>query len=108
MNRRIKILALGLGIATGVSSVTLARLSPDDTRRIRHSILHAVALNFGPVAHGNQEKTRWDKDVIVTSSSHRERLGWMGRPEFPVAGAGKPWPGAGAHPQPGTEDFRAK
>jgi hypothetical protein len=107
MNRRIKMLALGLGIAAGASWVALAQLSPEDARRARHSILHAVALNFGPVAHGNQQKTRWDKEVIVTSSSHRERSGWMGRPGFPVAGDGKPSPGAGAELQSGTEDFRA-
>ncbi len=108
MNHRIKMLALGLGIAAGASFAALAQLSPEDARRARHSILHAVALNFGPLGHGSQEKTRWDKEVIVTSSSHRERSRWMDRPGFAVAGAGKPRPGAGAEPQPGTEDFRAK
>ena len=94
MKQRIKVLALGIAVAAGASSVALAQVKPEDAIRARQSIMRVVALNFGPIANMAQDKAPFNKEVVVTNSTRLETLWQMDPSRFFVAGTDRPVPGA--------------
>jgi len=81
-------------VAAGTTTLALAQMKPEDAIRARQSIMHVMALNFGPVAGMAQGKIPFDKEVFATNALRLESVWQMNVARFFVPGTDKPVPGS--------------
>ena len=95
MKARNKYLVAGLMLATaGVSSLALAQMKPEDAIRARQSIMHVMALNFGPVAAMAQGKIPFNKETFTTDALRLQSVWQMNPAHYFLPGTDKPVPGS--------------
>jgi len=64
-------------VAAGTTTLALAQMKPEDAIRARQSIMHVMALNFGPVAGMAQGKVPYNADVVKRNSAFLDNLSRM-------------------------------